>query len=300
MVINRGREFKAEVLDLLNEWGVERIQISAYHAQANGMIERGHGPLKNALSKLGSDWPTNLTAVLFADRTTVHRPTGYTPFYMIYGREPILPVESRFPTWRTLFTEEITDRSKLIEVRARQFQMREEDVNEAIFRKTRRRQEGKEAFDARHNIRTRPFQVGDIVLRYDSQREVDISSDRKLDFRWLGPYEIYSANNDKGYFKLKEMGPDGVHLKGTFAGSRLKLFFKRERYLYSPDDIDSEPDNENQQREELGDIEDQEQGTVQTHNDKGFVIRLPTLTAEQRSQYIRYDYESDEGSETRA
>ena len=140
------------------------------------MIERGHRPLKDALSKLGNDWVKNLTAVLFADRTTVHGPTGYTPFYMVYGREPILPVESRFPTWRTLFTEEITDRSKLIELRARQFQLREEDANEAIYRKTRRRQEGKEAFDARHNIRSRPLEKGDIVLRHDLVREIDMSS----------------------------------------------------------------------------------------------------------------------------
>ena len=152
MVLDRGGEFKAEVIDLLNKWGVERIQISAYHAPANGMIERGHRPIKDALSKLGAKWDENLAAVLFADRTTVHGPTGYTPFYMVYGREPILPVESKFPTWRTLFTEEITNRAKLIELRARQFQMREEDANEAIFRKTRRRQEGKEAFDSKHNI----------------------------------------------------------------------------------------------------------------------------------------------------
>jgi hypothetical protein len=70
-----------------------------------------------------------------------------------------------------------------------------------------------------------------------------MSSDRKLDFRWLGLYEIYSANNDKGYFKLKEIGLDRVYLKGTFLGSRLKLFFKREQYLYSLDDLVSEPNN---------------------------------------------------------
>lgn len=128
------------------------------------MIERGHRPLKNALSKLGSDWPTNLTTVLFTDRTMVYGPTGYTPFYMVYRQEPILPIESRFPIWRTLFIEEITDRSKLIEIQARQFQIYKEDINEAIFYKIQRREEGKEAFDTRYNIKTRPFQVGDIVL----------------------------------------------------------------------------------------------------------------------------------------
>ena len=84
MVLDGGGEFKGEVIDLLNRWGVDRIQISAYHAPANGMIKRGHGPLKDALSKLGDDWVTNLAVVLFTNRTTVYRPTKYTPFYIVY------------------------------------------------------------------------------------------------------------------------------------------------------------------------------------------------------------------------
>ncbi len=54
--------------------------------------------MKDALSKLGHDWVGNLPAVLFVERTTVYGPTGYTPFYMVYGREPILLVESQFLT----------------------------------------------------------------------------------------------------------------------------------------------------------------------------------------------------------
>jgi CRISPR/Cas system-associated endoribonuclease Cas2 len=98
MVLNRGGEFKGEVIDLLNRWGVNRIQIFVYYAPVNRIIKRGHGPLKDALSKLGDDWVINLVVVLFTDQTTVYRPTRYTPFYIVYGREPILLVESRFPT----------------------------------------------------------------------------------------------------------------------------------------------------------------------------------------------------------
>ena len=85
------------------------------------------------------------------------------------------------------------------------------------------------------------------MLQYNLQKEVDMSFNKKLDFRQLGPYKIYSTNNDKQYFKLKEIGPDSVYLKGTFTGSRLKLFFKRARYLYSLDDLVLEPNNKNQQ-----------------------------------------------------
>ena len=54
--------------------------------------------MKNALFKLGDDWIINLAIILFIDRTIVHRPIKYTLFYIVYGREPILLVELRFPT----------------------------------------------------------------------------------------------------------------------------------------------------------------------------------------------------------
>ena len=60
------------------------------------MIKRGYSLIKDTLLKLGANWPTNLAVVLFADRTTIHRPTRYTPFYMVYRQEPILPIELYF------------------------------------------------------------------------------------------------------------------------------------------------------------------------------------------------------------
>jgi hypothetical protein len=48
---------------------------------------------------------------------------------------------------------------------------------------------------------------------------------RKLDFRWLGPYKIFYINKEKGYYKLKELGPNGAYLQGMFLGNKLKLFY---------------------------------------------------------------------------
>jgi hypothetical protein len=66
--------------------------------------------------------------------------------------------------------------------------MREEDAKKAIYQKTHRRQEGKEAFNIRYKIRAKPLKEGDIILYYNLVREVDMSLYKKLDFRWLGPY----------------------------------------------------------------------------------------------------------------
>ena len=36
------------------------------------------------------------------------------PFYLIYGKELILLMETRYPTWKSLFIKKIENRSKLI------------------------------------------------------------------------------------------------------------------------------------------------------------------------------------------
>lgn len=38
-------------------------------------------------------WPDILQGILFAYRTTIHTSTKYSPFYMLYQREPILPID---------------------------------------------------------------------------------------------------------------------------------------------------------------------------------------------------------------
>ena len=106
-----------------------------------------------------------------------------------------------------------------------------------------------------------------------------MSSNQKLDFRWLGPYQIHSANNDKGYYKLKELGPDGVLLRGTFPGNRLKLFHKRKRYFHSSENTDSSSEN----TEPTDDL------SLKPTTATQIIIQPPTLTPEQRAQYTVFD-----------
>ncbi|CAG8716937.1 23554_t:CDS:2 [Dentiscutata erythropus] len=49
----------------------------------------------------GKDWDKYIALALFAYRTTVHSVMGYTPFYLLYGREFIFPIETNFITYQT-------------------------------------------------------------------------------------------------------------------------------------------------------------------------------------------------------
>src|SRR5271156_2276166 len=143
------------------------------------MVERGHKPITDALAKLMDgglgNWVKNLSSVLFADRTSIHQPTGKTPFWVVYGREAVLPVELKFRTWRILEWEKVRDRAELLALRTRQLMGRDEDLEEVRLRKQRKRMEGKDSFDRTHQIRHIEIKEGDLVLRHDSMSNFDMS-----------------------------------------------------------------------------------------------------------------------------
>lgn len=158
---------------------------------------------------------------------------------MVYGREAVLPVETRFPTWRTLGWDEVHDRAELLEMRTRQIEMRDEDMEESRLRKERSRKKGQEYFDAHHQIRKEPIREGDFVLAYDVKLiDQDKSKNTKLLYRWLGPYRVRQADQLKGSYLLEEV--DGTPIRRTYAGNRLKKFVKRDGYWNSLDDDESE------------------------------------------------------------
>ena len=45
------------------------------------------------MNKFGARWVAELPVVLWSLRTTPSRATGYTPFFMVYGSEAILPTD---------------------------------------------------------------------------------------------------------------------------------------------------------------------------------------------------------------
>ena len=80
-----------------------RVNWSAVaHPRTNGQVERANGMILqglkpriyNRLKKFGKKWVEELSSVLWSLRTTPSRATKYTPFFMIYGSEAILPQTS--------------------------------------------------------------------------------------------------------------------------------------------------------------------------------------------------------------
>ena len=132
IVVDGGTENQGYVIELINKYGLKKSQISLYNPRANGQVKRGHAPLVNALIKMRGKWIENLPTVLYADRATVRRSTGYSPHRLVYGCEMTLVVELDIPTYATLPFHEVKTTAKLLALRARQLQRRDEDVDKAL------------------------------------------------------------------------------------------------------------------------------------------------------------------------
>ena len=81
---------------VLKQLGIERIFSAPYHPQSNGKLEVFHKYLKPTLKKLCekdlSNWDQYLNQVLASYRVTPNLATAEIPFFLVYGRDPNLPL----------------------------------------------------------------------------------------------------------------------------------------------------------------------------------------------------------------
>ena len=87
---------------------------SVAHPQSNSQVERANGlilagikpRLVEPLERSPDWWIEELPAVLWSLRTTPNRSTGFTPFFLVYGAEAVIPADIEFDSPRkVLYTE---------------------------------------------------------------------------------------------------------------------------------------------------------------------------------------------------
>ena len=81
---------------VLQQLSIDCIFSTPYHPQSNGKLEVFHEYLKPALEKLcekdPSNWDKYINQDLASYRVTPNHATAETPFVLVYGRDPNLPL----------------------------------------------------------------------------------------------------------------------------------------------------------------------------------------------------------------
>ncbi|KAG2212941.1 hypothetical protein INT45_002311, partial [Circinella minor] len=196
IVTDRGANFMSKVV----RFYTERIKIahrftSAFHARSNSKCERYNGVLKQMLRKYTNGalhiWDQYLDAALFACRIRTHTTAKYSPYYLTYGRDPVLPGDFLRPY---IPDHALQDPRVIAELTAQELENLDQARAAAKTRMEAIGQYDKDRWDKALNIRD--FDIGDYVKMTHEGRY-------GLEPVYKGPYVIVDKNSDFGTYQLE-------------------------------------------------------------------------------------------------
>jgi hypothetical protein len=251
VTVDGGAEFKKELQSAMKRVGTKLTIITPYYPEAQGMVERGHKEIKDALTKMcgedGKKWKDYLPLVTFADRISTKRTTGYSPYELQFGQLAILPIDQDLGSFLTVDWDKVKTTAELIKARAEQLESREDKLDEAFERMRKTRETSVRYWDKRlaHRLR-KPLNPGDLVLVYNKALETQWG--KLFTNKWNGPYKIVEQIN-QGPYKLSEL--DGTILTRRYAASHIKRFYPRgESTEEEGEELDSEEEEQEESSEE--------------------------------------------------
>ncbi|KAG7579186.1 Ribonuclease H domain [Arabidopsis thaliana x Arabidopsis arenosa] len=149
--------------------------------------------------------------------STPRRPTGETPFSLVYGMEAVVPAELNVPGLRR--TEAPLNEEENSAMLDDSLDTINEKRDQALIRIQNYQQAAARYYNSK--VKSRPFFVGDYVLRrvFDNKKEEGAG---KLGINWEGPYIVTEVIRN-GVYRLKDL--EGNPVQRPWNVINLKKFY---------------------------------------------------------------------------
>jgi hypothetical protein len=265
VITDNGPEVKAGFKRLVKRMGVPHVRISPYNKHANGVVEQGHYTLREAIVKSCGGkidlWPEKLAVALLADRVTVSRVTGFSPFQLLHATDPVLPFDLAEATFMVSGFRSGMTTAELLTLRIRQLSKHDRDVKKAADTLRKARFRSKEQFERKFikRLQKDEYKRGELVLVRNVGIEMEVSIKRKTADRYFGPYEVERKNRGGAYI-LKELDGSTFRHNPT-AAFRLLPYITRDHWFMRTGwmELEGEEDSESiEDDEELFESSDED------------------------------------------
>jgi len=198
---DRGTNFMSKAVhEFLSKLGCRKTQTTAYKPSSNGSVEGFHGYMTKAVAAFVNEqhdnWDEHLHSILFAYRVTPMDGLGISPFEVMYGRRPNLPVD-------LLIGRELAEPRPTTADQHREMVLRNAENIFPAIRQARldrftknQRQDG--------DIKNRQYVVGDkVYLHYPKGRFRPIGGSVKFAKTNDGPYTITGVRTEGLVYKVR-------------------------------------------------------------------------------------------------
>ena len=196
---DQGRDFEGKVIKSLCQFaGIHKSRTTPYHPQGNGQTERFNKTLLSMLGTLDQDnksrWPEHLSPLVYAYNCTKHSTTGFSPFLLMFGREPHLPVDV------ALGVNSVSSGSGSYPAYIANLRDRLSVAYQKVIEESRKSAaRNKQSCDSRAHQAS--IQVGDLVL----VRNLSIRGKHKLADRWEeDPYRVVECIPGLPVYKVQD------------------------------------------------------------------------------------------------
>ena len=179
---------------------IKKIRMTPYHPQTNGQCEWFNRTLMMMLGSLPQNskvnWQDRVSTLVHAYNCTTTRVTGFSPYFLIFGREPRIPADETFGV--TFPTTRRNTIKNYVETLRKRLEWAYQTATEHIQKDMERR---KLYYDRKTHCMD--IVVGDIIL----VRQKVFGTTHKIEDRWEVPVYIVLEKHDDGLtYKVKKIG----------------------------------------------------------------------------------------------